>query len=311
MKELDKQLQKSLKNAVKNSLIDFQKHVHGDAQEIVPIFKVSTILDKDKSEPKVVTEPTHDVIKKTIADFIFKIVQVTSVIPRLEGVFRKDREGVVDKLKEQELTGSGQQSSNINMSEEEKIAAVNKKYAFPSVTSSKADIPYVEVVTKNAEVNNITSYITEQVVKIKEALDNNCRFWEMSQELRYVIGTRTDRGKQRLFKQDHEKYQDNPVIAYKRAIEELSDYFTDIRNNSGQKTEGFISIEFNILKQTLLDMGLEYQTYIMEHLKKDAKNDLNSLIDEMRNTVQELKTPSTKLETLKRNKARYAEVRAK
>ena len=58
-------------------------------------------------------------------------------------------------------------------------------------------------------------------------------------------------------------------------------------------------------------MGLEYQTYIMEHLKKDAKNDLNSLIDEMRNTVQELKTPSTKLETLKRNKAQYAEVRAK
>jgi hypothetical protein len=72
----------------------------------VPIFKVSTILDKDKSEPKVVTDPTHDVIKKTIADFIFKIVQVTSVIPRLEGVFRKDRDVVVSKLKEQELSGS-------------------------------------------------------------------------------------------------------------------------------------------------------------------------------------------------------------
>jgi hypothetical protein len=49
----------------------------------------------------------------------------------------------------------------------------------------------------------------------------------------------------------------------------------------------------------------------MEHLKKDAKNDLNSLIDEMRNTVQELKTPSTRLDILKRNKARYHEVRAK
>lgn len=49
----------------------------------------------------------------------------------------------------------------------------------------------------------------------------------------------------------------------------------------------------------------------MEHLKKDAKQDLNSLIDEMRNTVQELKTPSAKLDTLKRNKARYHEVRAK
>jgi hypothetical protein len=31
MKDLDKNLQKSLKNAVKNSLIDFQKHVHGDS----------------------------------------------------------------------------------------------------------------------------------------------------------------------------------------------------------------------------------------------------------------------------------------
>ena len=123
--------------------------MHGDAQEIVPIFKVSTILDKDNSEPKVVTDPTHDVIKKTIAEFIFKIVQVTSVIPRLEGVFRKDREVVVGKLKESELSGSGQQSSNINMSEEEKIAAVNKKYAFPAVNSSKADIPYVEIVSKN------------------------------------------------------------------------------------------------------------------------------------------------------------------
>ena len=191
------------------------------------------------------------------------------------------------------------------MSEEEKIAAVNKKYAFPAVTSSKADVPYVDSVSKNSEVNNITAYITEQVQKIKEALDNNCRFWEMSQELRYVIGTRTDRGKQRLFKQDHEKYQDNPVIAYKRAIEELAEYLSDIRNQTPQKTEQFISIEFGQLKQTLLDLGQEYQTYIMEHLKKDAKQDLNSLIDEMRDTVAELKKPALRLDILKKNKARY------
>lgn len=156
-------------------------------------------------------------------------MQVTSVIPRLEGVFRKDREEVVEQLKAQELSNTNN-NNNINMSEEERIAAINKKYAFPAVTSSKADIPYVEHVSKNSEVNNITTYITEQVQRIKEALDNNCRFWEMSQELRYVIGTRTDRGKQRLFKQDHEKYQDNPIIAYKRALEELSEYLSDIRN---------------------------------------------------------------------------------
>jgi hypothetical protein len=66
-----------------------------------------------------------------------------------------------------------------------------------------------------------------------------------------------------------------------------------------------------MLKQSLLDQGNDYLTYIMEHLKKDAKNDLNSLIDEMRNTVAELKQHCSKLDQLKRNRERYAEVRAK
>ena len=135
--------------------------------------------------------------------------------------------------------------------------------------------------------------------------------WEMSPELRYVLGTRTERGKARLFKQDHDKFEENPVIAYKRAIEELSEYLIDIRNQPPQKTEQFISIEFGQLKQTLLDLGSEYLTYILDHLKKDAKHDLNSLIDEMRSTVIELKQPTLKLEHLKRNRLRYAEVRSK
>lgn len=79
--------------------------MHGDSQEIVPIFRVFTILEKDKSDPKVVNQPSHDTIKKTIATFIKQIIQVTNVIPRLEGVFRRDREEVVEKLKEAELSG--------------------------------------------------------------------------------------------------------------------------------------------------------------------------------------------------------------
>jgi hypothetical protein len=43
----------------------------------------------------------------------------------------------------------------------------------------------------------------------------------------------------------------------------------------------------------LLEQGQEYSTYILDHLKKDAKTDLTSLIDEMRNTVNELKQPSS------------------
>lgn len=66
-----------------------------------------------------------------------------------------------------------------------------------------------------------------------------------------------------------------------------------------------------MLKQTLLDLGNEYMTYILEHLKKDARNDLTTLIEEMHNTVEDLKLPSQKREQLKKNKERYNEVRAK
>jgi len=52
-------------------------------------------------------------------------------------------------------------------------------------------------------------------------------------------------------------------------------------------------------------------TYILEHLKKDARNDLTTLIEEMHNTVEDLKLPSQKREQLKKNKERYNEVRAK
>lgn len=196
------------------------------------------------------------------------------------------------------------------MSEEEKQIYLNKKYYFPSASSHK-ESQYVDTVAKSSEVNTISTFITEQVERIKEQMDNDCRIWEMSQELRYVLGTRTERGKARLFKQDLEKNEDNPVFAYKRAIEELTENLSDIRHKFAQKTEQFISLESSLLKQTLLDLGNEYMTYILEHLKKDAKTDLNTLIDEMQQTVEELKQPSQKRDQLKKNKERYNEVRAK
>jgi len=88
----------------------------------------------------------------------------------------------------------------------------------------------VETVSKSSEINTISTFITDQVERIKEQMDNDCRIWEMSQELRYVLGTRTERGKARLFKQDLEKNEDNPVFAYKRAIEELTENLSDIRH---------------------------------------------------------------------------------
>jgi hypothetical protein len=146
-------------------LIDFQKHIHGDSQEIVPIFRVYTVLDKEKNDWKVVNNPNHTKIKTEIGSFIKQIIQVTSVVPRLEGVFRKDREVIVDEKKQIELSGSGvgQARPDINfqnMSEEEKQVYLNKKYYFPSASSHK-ESQYVESVAKSSEVNTISNFITD------------------------------------------------------------------------------------------------------------------------------------------------------
>jgi hypothetical protein len=61
-----------------------------------------------------------------------------------------------------------------------------------------------------------------------------------------------------------------------------------------------------MLKQTLIDIGQDYMQFIYDHLKMDAKNDLNSLIDTLRTTVHDLKQPTPKLEQLKINQDKFS-----
>ena len=75
---LDHNLEKSLKQAVKNTLTDLSKHIRGDSkQDLVPIFKVMTVLIPDDTiGPKwpVLHEPTHEEMQSSISRFIKKII---------------------------------------------------------------------------------------------------------------------------------------------------------------------------------------------------------------------------------------------
>jgi len=93
IREMDKEMEKALKSAVKNSLVDLQKHIKGEMQEIVPIFRIYTIISNGSSgnndaDWMVVNDPSHLQLKTSISDFIQLIIKSTSVVPRLEAVFR-------------------------------------------------------------------------------------------------------------------------------------------------------------------------------------------------------------------------------
>jgi dynein heavy chain len=101
------------------------------------------------------------------------------------------------------------------------------------------------------------------------------------------------------------------VQRYKESIESLVDVMNDVKNKQPQKPEQFIILDCSKLKSSLTECGNAFIQDIFEHLITESKEDLNSLLTHFTETIEELKTPPTKLEHLKKNKDLYAEVRAK
>lgn len=57
----------------------------------MPIFTVETVLDTNQDNWKVLHVPNHATLKEDIERLLHSIVKVTSVVPKIEGIFRSDR----------------------------------------------------------------------------------------------------------------------------------------------------------------------------------------------------------------------------
>jgi hypothetical protein len=146
IKDLDTKLEKALKQAVKNTLMDLSKHIKGDLKQtdLVPIFKVMSNLDPEDVNWKIFHDPTHEELKAGISGFIKKIIYVTRVIPRIEKIFREERDKKILVIKKEqedaEKTGGGGNAGRFgggrkpgdvnfqNMTEEEKEVEWNKRW---------------------------------------------------------------------------------------------------------------------------------------------------------------------------------------
>lgn len=76
MNRLDKNLEKSLKQSVKNTLMDLSKHIRGDSKQDVfaALFKVFTIIDTNDAGWRILHDPTHEELKSNISNFIKKVI---------------------------------------------------------------------------------------------------------------------------------------------------------------------------------------------------------------------------------------------
>ena len=66
-------------------------------------------LDSDDINWRIFYDPTHEELKSSISSFIKKIIHATRIIPRVERIFRDEREKKITVIKkeqeEQEKSG--------------------------------------------------------------------------------------------------------------------------------------------------------------------------------------------------------------
>ena len=244
-----------MKQAVKNTLTDLAKHIKGDSKspDIVPIFKVMTMLIPDESMPKwpVVHEPTHEEMQSSISRFIRKIIQVVRVVPRIEKIFREEREKKIAAIKKEiedaEKNGGAGAAGRFgaggagragaapagrpgdvnfqNMSEEERDEEWRRRWQLPKPYESKPE--YESRIEKNKGINASSIYIIEGIESISKNMKADIENQINSEEYRQINSFRYRHGKTtRLQIAD----QENILDKYKGDIELLTEVMGDIKN---------------------------------------------------------------------------------
>ena len=175
IREMDKEMEKALKSAVKNSLVDLQKRIKGELTEIVPIFRMYTIISNGTTadaEWNVINEPSHLQLKNSIFEFIKQIIDATSVVKRLETIFRSQHTLIVEKMYKKDLENAlvggamSRHNDNTNMTEEEKFNLYKAAHVLPEMKERKS-YEYVDQVNKSKDINQLADNITKIVDDIK------------------------------------------------------------------------------------------------------------------------------------------------
>jgi hypothetical protein len=179
-----------------------------------------TVLIPDDSMQKwpVVHEPTHEEMQSSISRFIKKIIQVVRVVPRIEKVFRDEREKKISLIKkeieEAEKNGGssgagtgaasrfgagaakpgGAPGMNFqNMSEEEKEEEWKRKWLLPKPYEAKPE--YEDRISKNKSINTSSIHIIEGIESISKNMKADIENQMNSEEYRQVSSFRFRRDK--------------------------------------------------------------------------------------------------------------------
>lgn len=247
-------------------------------------------------------------------------------MPRLEIIFRKQRENKIEEIK-RELDEAEKSGGNAaaafqkagmrpdvyyqNLTEEEKEAQWKARWELPQTSKLDEKHEYEHRIANNRKIQNKQFEILAGIEKISESMDDDRKHWQANDDVRALYNIRTDRGKRRILKGNQGQLDQDPVQGYRQAIENIVEVLSSIKGTQPQKAEQFIILDCSKLKNSLNEYGNDFILQIFQHLILESKQELNSLLNEFTTTIDELKQPPSNLQQLKKNRDLFDEVKSK
>lgn len=310
MNDIDKRFKEALKNSVKNSFLDLQKHIKTEGSDVVAIFRVFTKLDKTTgTQWSIIHEPNHSIIRQNIVQLMDKIRGFTLALKRMEVTFREKRELMVQEsvkeiMMQKEKSGGG---SFGGRTKEEDMEALTAKWNIPALEKIEQ---YPEMIWKSKSVRTIYDQVKREIDKIKQVLDDDEKRQMVEPEFRQLMNMQTERGKKRFLRSAEATDPDDPVANYRTTIEQMQTNMQEMANKASTQARFFIQLDYTSLRNDQKDCARKLVTEIQEHLIKESKQELNNHLELLNDTVEELKKNCTSLDMLKAHKERHSNVRS-
>jgi hypothetical protein len=194
-----------------------------------------------------------------------------------------------------------------NLDEEQKEQWWVDKFELPSPLQKKAE--YVERITRRPKIQDKINEILKGIDAVEQAIVEDKQLWNRSEEKRQIQQYMNSRG--RFINKLLASSDEDPIAQYNDILENLQSVQNDIQNRPAMKNEKFINLDCSKLKSKLGDHVNEIQQMIFTNLVREAKRDLNDLLDGWVSITDQLRKPANELSTLKENKALYDQEVAK
>lgn len=189
-----------------------------------------------------------------------------------------------------------------NMSEDDIDKKWREHWTLPRNYNGKRT--YFDKISTDKEIKSKTKSILEGVEQIKLSLEEDKQYWSKP-EFKQFYNMR--KGMKRILA-SKDALDNDPLSRYKYYIENVFDNISQIKKELMQKPVYFIQFDYSKLMETFFEYGQEYINNIYQLIVDDAREDLNSLYQLFEETAEELKTPSTELHHLKKNKELYKKI---